>query len=222
MQGSEAFEHAALRKDEAWLAHLREELSTAELSLRNVDGQIARAATDVVAGGITSNAGGRLLAQLVQRESTKVESVHQESAEIRAAIARAQDLANCNKREALLLGDAREAVLALLEAAPRHLDSRADALRQALVRTQNDIELLREGGRDVSCRSAEVADEFRAVEVELQAERADRDLAWQRERAASHAANEQQRVSHFFGITGLGGRQTASGCKASPLPGQPP
>lgn len=207
LQGNEALEQAALRQDEARLACLREELSTAEVSLNNAEGEVAKDAADAMAGGVTGNAGDRLLAQLMKRELAKIDTVRQESDEIRAAIARTEECTNRNKCEALRLGDAREAVLALLEAAPQHLDSRADALRQALIRMQTDIDLIRESGRDISCRSAEVADEFRAIEAELQAERADRELALQRQQAASTAADEQQRVSHLFSMGAFNGKQ---------------
>lgn len=207
LQGDEVLENAALRKDEAWLARLREELSAAEFSLSDVQGQAASLAADAAGSGTTGNPGERLLAQLVQREATKVESVHQESAELRSAISHTRNLANRRQREAALLGDAREAVLGLLASEPEVLDRRADTLRQALMVTLNDIELLREGGRDVSFRSAEVADEVRAVEAELKAERADRNLSRQRERAVSKASDEQQRVSQFLSTAGLKTKQ---------------
>jgi signal transduction histidine kinase len=197
-QGAEALERAALRRDEAMLAGLAEELSTLETSIRG-EQPTSTSQREFIDVHASADAGQQLLEQLASREDMLLQQRRQENVALREALVEMRDRMVYSEREASLLCDAREATRALLVADSGRFNEQVDSLRKALASVQNDIAALRAGGREVTNRSVEVADELSAAEAELQADQAAKGFARQHANIAAQATKEQLDICRLFG-----------------------
>mmetsp|Transcript_138856 Transcript_138856/g.252742 ORF Transcript_138856/g.252742 Transcript_138856/m.252742 type:complete len:366 (-) Transcript_138856:135-1232(-) len=198
LQRNEAIANAELRIDEARRAELQTELQAAEAeAMARLNGSPSRRAVPADAGAAGSSP-KKLLSQLVSREGVLVTRAQQERDALRETLVQVRDQVACSEAEVSLLRAARDSANVLLNAGPEYLHSKLESLKQAILRTQEDIEALNAAGREAAARSADLDMQLWRAEAELKAEQLKVQLSELHAKTCSRATSEHWRLSQHF------------------------